>query len=93
MFYIIKAVSAVVVLLYATAGMCWFGVCWGHDTVVSDGNVYDWVRQLDTSPSTCHWKVEVYVSQVPHQGGTVLFGYIEVTCERHVPNMYRCIRT
>ena len=34
MFYIIEAVSAVVVSLYATAGRCWFSVCWGHGTDV-----------------------------------------------------------
>ncbi len=34
MFYIISAVSAVVVSLHTTAGMCWFSVCWGHDTDV-----------------------------------------------------------
>ena len=34
-FYIIYTVSAVVVSLYETAGICWFGVCWGHVTDVS----------------------------------------------------------
>ena len=34
-FYIISTVSAVVVSLYATGGMCWFGMCWGHVTDVS----------------------------------------------------------
>ena len=34
MFYIIYAVSAVVVSLYATAVMCWLGVSWGHGTDV-----------------------------------------------------------
>ena len=29
-------------------------------------DVYGWVRQLDVSPSTCHWSVEVYVSHGPH---------------------------
>ncbi len=33
------------------------------------------VRQLDSSPSTRRWSVEVYVSHVPHQGATVVFGY------------------
>jgi hypothetical protein len=65
-------------------------------------DVYDWVRQLDVSPSTCHWSVEVYVSQGPHQGTTVVFGYIEGSFlvnktgeahEHYVPNIYRCIRT
>ena len=35
------------------------------------------VRQLDASPSTCRWSVEVYVSHGPHQEATVVFGYIE----------------
>ena len=39
--------------------------------------MHDWVRQLDASPSTCRWSVEVYVSHGPHQGATVVFGYIE----------------
>ena len=51
---------------------------------------------------TCPWSVEVYVSQGPHQGATVVFGYIEGSflvsktgdvCERYDPNIYRCIRT
>ena len=59
------------------------------------------VRQLDVSPSTCHWSVEVYVSHGPHQGATVVFGYIEGSFlvrrtgdarERYAPNIYRCIR-
>jgi len=29
--------------------------------------------------------VEVYVCQHPHQGLTVVFGYIEVSCERYDP--------
>ena len=41
------------------------------------GNVHGWVRQLDVSPSTRRWSVEVYVSHVPHQEATVVFGYIE----------------
>jgi hypothetical protein len=40
-------------------------------------DVDGWVRQLDVSPSTRHWSVEVYVSHDPHQGATVVFGYIE----------------
>ena len=35
-------------------------MCRGRD-------VYDWVRQLDVSPSTRRWTVEVYVPQVPPQ--------------------------
>ena len=38
-------------------------------------DVHDWVRQLDVSPSTIHWSVEVYVLQGPHQGAPVVFGY------------------
>jgi hypothetical protein len=73
--------------------MCWFGVCWGHDTDVIGRDVYGWVRQLDMSPSTCHWSVEVFVSQGPHQGDTVVFEYLEVSCEHYDPNIYTCIRT
>ena len=45
-------------------------MCHGRD-------VHGWVRQLDTSSSTCRWSVEVYVSHGPHQEATVVFGYIE----------------
>jgi hypothetical protein len=61
-------------------------MCHGRD-------VHDWVRQLDESPSTSHWSVEVYVSHGPHQGETVVFEYIEVSCEHYVPNIHRCIHT
>ena len=30
----IEVVFAVVVSLYVTTRMCWFGVCWGHDNDV-----------------------------------------------------------
>jgi hypothetical protein len=43
-------------------------MCRGQD-------VYGWVRQLDSSPSTHRWSVEIYVTQDPHQGATVVFGY------------------
>ena len=65
-------------------------------------DVHGWVWQLDVSPSTRHWSVEVYVSQDPHQGATVVFGYIEGSFlvsrtddahERYVPNIYGCIHT
>ena len=73
---------------------CVGSVCVGGTTLMCNGrDVHGWVRQLDASPSTCRWSVEVYVSQVPHQGATVVFGYIEVSCERYAPNIYRCIRT
>jgi hypothetical protein len=64
--------------------------------------VHGWVRQLDTSPCTRRWSVEVYVSHDPHQEATVVFGYIEGSflvsrtgdvSERYTPNIYRCIRT
>ena len=60
------------------------------------------VRQLDASPSTCRWSVEVYVSHDPHQGATVVFGYIEGSflvsrpddeCQHYAPNIYRYIHT
>ena len=51
-------------------------------------NIHRWVRQLDTSPSTCRWVVEVYVPQDPPQEVPVVFGYIEVPCERYAPNIY-----
>ena len=60
------------------------------------------VRQLDASPSTRHWSVEVYVSHGPHQEATVVFGYIEGSFlvsrtgdarEHYAPNIYRCIHT
>ena len=73
---------------------CVGSVCVGGTALMYHGrDVHDWVRELDVSPSTCHWSVEVYVSRDPHQGATVVFGYIEVTCERYDPNIYRCIHT
>ncbi len=60
--------------------------------------MHGWVRQLDSSAST--WSVEVYVSHDPHQGATVVFGYIQGSFlvsrtgdarERHAHNIYRCI--
>ncbi len=78
-------------------------VCGGGTALMCRGrDVHDWVRQIDTSPSTCHWSVEVYVSQDPHQGGTVVFGYIEGSFlvrktgdarELYDPNICRCIHT
>jgi hypothetical protein len=69
-------------------------VCGGDTTLMYHGrDVHGWVRQLDESPSTCRWSVEVYISQVPHQGATVVFGYIEVSCEHYDPNIYRFILT
>ncbi len=57
------------------------------------------VRRTTVSlhPSTCRWSVEVYVSQDPHQGATVVFRYIEGSFlvsktgdarERYAPNTY-----
>ena len=57
---------------------CVGSVCvWGMALMCHGRDVHDWVRQLDASPSTRRWSVEVYVSQGPHQGATVVFGYIE----------------
>ncbi len=82
---------------------CVGSVCGGGTVLMCHGrDVHDWVRQLDVSPSTSRWSVEVYVSQGPHQGATVVFGYIEGSFlvsrtdngrERNVPNIYMCIRT
>ena len=43
-----------------------------------NGNEQDWIRELDVSPSTRRWVVEVYVPQGPHQGAPVVFGYTYV---------------
>ncbi len=79
--------------------VCVGSVCGGGTSLMCRGrDVYDWVRQLDVSPSTCHWSVEVYVSHGPHQGATVVFGYIEESFlvsrtddarEHYAPNIYR----
>jgi hypothetical protein len=59
--------------------VCVDSVCVGGTALMCRGrDVHDWFRQLDASPSTRLWSVEVYVSQGPHQGATVVFGYIEV---------------
>ncbi len=78
-------------------------VCGGGTALMFHGrDVYGWVRQLDESPSMCHWSVEVYVSQSPHQGATVVFGYIEGSFlvsqtgdarEHYDPCIHRCIHT
>ena len=82
---------------------CVGSVCVGGTALMYHGrDVHDWVRELDVSPSTCHWSVEVYVSHGPHQEATVVFGYIEGSFlvsrtgdvrERYAPNIYRCIHT
>ncbi len=102
MSYIICAVSAVVVSLMRLQA-CVGSVCVVGTALMYLGrDVHDWVRQLESSPSTCRWSVEVYVSQGPHQGATVVFGYIEGSFlvgrtgdarEQYDPNMYRFIRT
>ena len=43
--------------------------------------------------TTRRWAVEVCVPEGPPQEAPVVFGYIEVPCERYAPNIYRCIRT
>ena len=73
---------------------CVGSVCVGGTALMCRGrDVHGWARQLDVSPSTRRWSVEVYVPQVPPQEAPVVFGYIEVPCERYEPNIYRCIRT
>ncbi len=82
---------------------CTGSVCGGVTALMCHGrDVHGWVRQLEESPSTCRWSVEVYVSQVPHQGETVVFGYIEGSflvsksfdsIEHYAPNIYRFIHT
>ncbi len=82
---------------------CVGSVCGGGTALMCCGrDVHGWARQLDASPSTRRWSVEVYVSQGPHQGATVVFGYIEGSflvsrtgdaSERYAPNLYRCICT
>jgi hypothetical protein len=58
---------------------CVGSVCGGGTALMCRGrDVHGWVRRHDASPSTRRWSVEVYVSQGPHQGATVVFGYIEV---------------
>ena len=90
--------TALISILYKQSLQWWFrcmrlqscvgSVCVGGTALMCRGrDVHGWVRQLDVSPSTCHWSVEVYVSHGPHQGTTVVFGYIEVTYERYGPNI------
>ena len=67
-----------VVSLYVAADMRWSGVCDGHVTDV-------------TQTGNCRWKVEVYVPQGPPQEAPLVFGYIEVSCKRHTPNIHKCI--
>ena len=80
--------TTLISILYKQSLQWWFhcmrlqacvgSVCVGGTALIYRGrHVYDWVRELDVSPSTRHWSVEVCVSQVPHQGATVVFGYIE----------------
>ena len=72
---------------------CVGSVCVGGTTLMchrlTDGNVHDRVRQLDSSSSTCHWLVEVHVPQGPHQGVVVVFTYTYVSCEHYTPKIYR----
>ncbi len=80
----------------ATTDMCWFGVCWGHDTDVS--------RTGCTRLGSLTRRVSFYVSLVggdlrlfgPSSGtnGSVgAYHSIEVSCERYDPTICRCIRT
>ena len=78
---------------------CVGSVCVGGTALMCRGrDVHGWVRKLEESPSTSRWSVEVCISQGPHQGATVVFGYIEGSFlvrragdvrERYAPNMYR----
>ena len=55
-------------------------MCHGRDVT------HDWVRQLDTSPSTSHWTVEVYVTKEQYSGIH--------TCQGNVIHIiYRCMYT
>ncbi len=73
---------------------CVGSVCVGVTTLIHRArDVHGWVQQLDSSPSTRHWVVEVYVPQVPPQETRVVFGYIEVSCECYTPNIYRYTHT
>jgi hypothetical protein len=50
--------------------VCVGSVCVGDTSLMCRGrDVHDWVRQLDSSPSTRHWSVEVYVSHGPGSSG------------------------
>ena len=72
---------------------CVSSVCVGVTGLMFRGrDVHVWVWELDSSP-TRRWSMEVYVSHGPHQGSTVVFGHIQVSCERYVPNIYRYIHT
>jgi hypothetical protein len=82
--------------------MFWFGVWWGHDTDVSRKGC-SWMGSTTRHVSFYASLIgEVYVSQGPHQGATVVFGYIEGSflvskigdvLEHYAPNIYRCIHT
>ncbi len=105
MFHSMSVLQTVLIsILYKQSLKWWFhcmrlqscvdSVCVGVTSLMCLGrDVHGWVREIDVSPSTSHWSVEVYVSHGPHQGSTVVFGYIEVSCELYDPNIYRCIRT
>ena len=57
---------------------CVGSVCGGGTALMCHGrDVHGWVWQLDASPSTSRWSVEVYVSHGPHLETTVVFGHIE----------------
>ena len=61
---------------------CIGSVCVGVTSLIFHGrDVHGWDRQRDTSPSTCHWTVEVYIPQDPHQGAVFVFGYRTRRCK------------
>ena len=75
--FFIQAISGVVVSIYVATGMRRSGVCEGHDTEVPrTGMCMVGIRQLDGSPSTRRWTVEVYVPPGPHQGSSGVLGHI-----------------
>ena len=85
--YLTWAVSEMVVSLYVDTDMSRSGVLGTRHWFVTEWNVHVWVWKLDSSP-TCHWSVEVYVPQVPHQSAPVVCGYIYVSCERYTTDIY-----
>ena len=76
-----------VVSLYATADMCWFSVCWGHDTDVSRAGMCTvWFGN-----STRLLTASFYVSLVGE--GSFLVIRTGDAHEHYAPNIYRCIHT
>jgi hypothetical protein len=83
LYYINSLCSGVymVVSLCVTADMCWSGVYAGHGTDVTRTGM--WTDGFRNTTGMCTAGVEVYVLQGPPQESPVVFGYIEVSCERY----------